>query len=85
MEIELQLINEVARQLKPLIRSAMKRECNGGFFDHRSQLQHACVILEDEEEKFCFVINTTLGMVQLNKVWNDYWKHLSVFHVLHCP
>ena len=85
MEIELQLINAVARQLKPLIPSAMKKECNGCFSDHPSQLQHECVMLEDEEERIRFVIDTALGMVQWKKVWNDFWKHLSVFHVLRCP
>ena len=50
MEIELQLNNAVACQLKPLIPFAMKKECNGRFVDHPSQLQHECVMLEDEEE-----------------------------------
>ena len=84
MEIELQLIRATARQVKHWLASAMTQECNGCFHDHPSQVQHECVMLEDEDRiRFC--LNKALDLVDWKKVSDDWWQHLSFVQTMGCP
>ena len=42
-------------------------------------------MLENDKEKTGFCIYTALGVLESKKVCSEYWNHLHVAHILHCP
>ena len=79
MELELQLVRAVVREVRLQIPSAMEEECNGCYFQHPSQLQHECIMLEEERIRFC--IDRALDMVDWQKVSTEWWQLRGV----ECP
>ena len=84
MEIKVQLVSATAREVESWLNPAMHELCNGCYFDHPSQIQHECLMLEGEERiRFC--IYKALDMLDWKKVSQDWWQHLSVAHQIACP
>ena len=78
MELELQLVRDVVREVRWWIPSAMEEEYNGCYFQHPSQLHHDCFMSEEEIIRFC--IDQALDMVDW-QVSTEWWQLRGV----ECP
>lgn len=70
MEVQLQLVKAVARQVRKCLGVAMKAECNGCVEKHPSQIQHECVKLEGEDA-VRFALDHALRLVRWDMVKRD--------------
>ena len=85
MEIQVQFTIATARQVKKCLSIAMKEECNGCQIQHGSQLQHQCVMLEDEEERVRFCLDKALEIVEWKFVKFEMFGHMRPSLVLRLP
>ena len=67
-----------------LFRFAMKNDCNGCFFNHPSQVQHECIMVEDEEEITCLYMDSPRHGRLKEGIW---WllEAPRVAYSSHCP
>ena len=84
MEIHLQLVKTVARQVRKCLDETVKAQCSGCLVNHPSQHQHECIMLEGED-KIRFGLEFALTLVDWVRVRQDFWHHLSIKHMLKLP
>ena len=84
MEIQLQLVSAVARQLQPYLDHALRAQCNGCLVDHPSQYQHECIMLEGEDG-IRYGLELALTLIDWNAVKHDFWQHVSINHMINLP
>ena len=83
MEIELQMVFAVAWEVKLRLSTVMYKLYNGCYYNYSSQVQHKCLMLDDEERiRLC--VETALDMVDWNKS-QDWQEDLTIAEQIRCP
>ena len=85
MESHVQFTLATVRQVKQWLPLAIRKACNGCQIDHPSQLQHQCVMLEDDEERVRFCLDKALDMVDWKAVRTDMLQHMRTALILVHP
>ena len=84
MDIQIQLVSIIAREIKPILQQAMKECCVGCLHDHGSQKRHQCIMLEDREAWIYFCLDKALDLISWRKIANDFHQRLGLDPIIRC-
>ena len=77
MEIQLQLVQAMARVVRGILNEAMAIECNGCVVSHPSQIQHECLMLSGEARiRYC--LGRAILLLNWVKVKEEFWNHITL-------
>ena len=84
MNIQVKVVEAVAKHVNRVLDDAMHVLCNGCQVNHPSQHQHPCIMIEDRDSRVYYGLTQALKMLNWDQVKKDFFSQLTIAENLRC-